>query len=159
LCTVFKAGHLRVQKLKVDLQVKLVLIFNNFSEAIRALVTELEDSGFSIKCLWAPGHEGIESDEKADLLAKPTSNIHSRTVNKIPFSGKIPHFYKIIKKLLGAGSRHRILQQLAGLKLFTPISLDSLGSFIQNFPDTMLLHFLGLDLVLISFPHTPINST
>lgn len=62
----------------------------------------------------------------------------------------IPQFQKIINKTFGVGNRHCDLQQIAGLKLFVSIFLDSHVFFIQNFPNTMLLHFLGLVFVIRS---------
>jgi len=51
-----------------------------FLVLIRASIMGLEDSGYSIKFLWAPSHVGMGGNEKADILAKSTCKFTTRSV-------------------------------------------------------------------------------
>jgi len=72
----------------------------NSRSTSRVLIMDLEDSGYSIKFLWAPSHVEVEGNEKSDVLAESTCKFTTRSVNKTPSSEIIPHFHKVIRKRL-----------------------------------------------------------
>lgn len=70
-----------------------------FLVLIRALIADHNETGHSVKFVWAPmSHVGIEENEKPDsLVESATIRFWSQSINKTPFSDLILHHLRVIR--------------------------------------------------------------
>lgn len=122
---------------------------------IRALVSDLEDTSYTITILSATSQVRIEGNEKANILPNLISRITICPVNKITFFDLIPYLHKVFKNAW----RHQWKLHTATVlwfKLFCPEIPQFPWFIISNLSKLYITAFPGLVLGIHRFPHTPI---